>query len=199
MGVGTRLYVLGQAAGSKAEVVNTVRPYLKAISVESMLSSFLVMRWGMYAVIVEKVEATTYLRVSYEIGTRLPLLVGATGKALLCQLSDADLDSILSENEPLRLIPHARKDRSSLKDAVMSVREDGFATDTGEHIEDLVTLAVPINTHRPDLQAAISAVGFKWQSSDGRMFSVSKLLKEVSNELDCRFSTIWRRGGMDRH
>ncbi len=199
LGVGTRLYVLGQAAGSKAELVRTVRPYLKTISLESMLSAFLVMRWGMYAVIVDKVEASNYVKVSYEIGTRLPLLVGATGKALLCQLSDADLDNILSENEPLRLIPHARKDRVSLRNAVKSVREDGFAADMGEHIDGVITLAVPINTHRADLQAAISAVGFKWQSKDGRMFSVSELLKQIANELDCRFTTAWKRVGIDRH
>ena len=193
LGIGTRLYVLGQAAGSKAELVRTVHSYLKTISFESMLSSFLVIRWGMYAVIVDKAQAATYVKVSYEIGTRLPLLVGATGRALLCQLSDEELEDIVRENEPLRLIPHARKDRISLRDAVMRVREEGFAADMGEHVDGVITLAVPINTHRADLQAAISAVGFKWQSRDGRMFLVSKLLKQIAEELDYRFSRVWTR------
>lgn len=86
---GTRLYILGKASGSKAELVSTVRPYLEEISGTSVFSSFLSVRSGLEAVIVDKVDAGADIKVSCEIGMRLPLLVGAAGKALLCQLSDA--------------------------------------------------------------------------------------------------------------
>jgi hypothetical protein len=48
----------------------------------------------MYAVVVDKIEAAADRNISYEIGMRLPLSWEAAGKALLCQLSDAELAQI---------------------------------------------------------------------------------------------------------
>ncbi|MGO9569099.1 MAG: IclR family transcriptional regulator [Desulfomonilaceae bacterium] len=187
LSLGTHLYVLGKASGSKAQLVRTVRPYLEEISCKSVFSSFLGVRWGLNAVIVDKVETAADIKVSYEIGMRLPLLVGAAGKALLCQLSDVDLDKILSENEPLKLAANFDEDKARLRDAVIRVREEGIADDMEERIKDVIALAVPINTHKTDLQAAILVAGLKWQWRGGRMFTLSKMMKEIAAQLDCRF------------
>ena len=188
LAVGTRFYVLAKAAGNKAELVRTVHPYLNAISRESLLSSFLVTRWGMHAMIIDKVEASADIKVSYEMGIRLPLLVGAAGKALLSQLSDAELDDIIYGSEPLGVAPDAFEDKAGFMNAIKVVREEGIVADMEEHVKGVISLATPINTHREDLQAAILAVGLKHQWQDGRMFSVLKLLKETAAELECRFS-----------
>jgi DNA-binding IclR family transcriptional regulator len=134
------------------------------------------------------VEASADVRVSYEIGIRLPLLKGVVGKALLCQLSDAELDSVLRKNELPRRGPDVYEDKAALRDALIGVREEGIAADTEEGVKGVITLAVPINVHRASLQAAIVAVGLKWQWRGGRVLSVAKLLKQVAVELDCRFS-----------
>jgi DNA-binding IclR family transcriptional regulator len=188
LAVGTRLYVLGKAAGSKAELVHTVHPYLRAISSESKLSAFLAVRWGMYAVIVDKVEDAADVRVSYEIGIRLPLFKGVVGKALLCQLSDAELDNLLRRNELARRSSDAYEDKMALRNALVAVREEGIAADPEEQVKGIVALAAPINVHRANFQAAIVAVGLKWQWHGGRIVSVSKLLKQIAVELDYRFS-----------
>jgi DNA-binding IclR family transcriptional regulator len=190
LAVGTRLYFLGKAASSKADLVRTVHPYLKTISRESRISSYLLERWGMDAVIVDKWESSAHMQISYEIGTRLPLVVGASGKALLCQLSQEELDNILCENGAHGPVPNDYKGWARLRNDVIKVRATGIADDIEEHIKGVIALAVPINTHRADRQAAILALGLKWQWRDGRMFSVSKRLKEISAELDRRFSTV---------
>ena len=190
LAVGTHFYVLAKAAANKAELVRTVHPYLKTISRESMLSSFLAIRSGMHAIIIDKVEATADIKISYEMGIRLPLLVGAAGKALLSQLSDAELDNVLCTSEPLRLVSDAREDRVGLRNAVIGAREKGIVADMEEHVKGVISLAIPFNTHREDLQAAIWAVGLKYQWRDRSVSSVSKLLKEIAAELDRRFSTV---------
>lgn len=190
LALGTRLYVLGKAAGSKAELVRTVHPYLRALSFESKLSTLLAVRWGMSAVVVDKVEAAADVRVSYEIGSRLPLLKGAVGKALLCQLTDAELDNVLRGNKLPRRTPDAYDDKAALREALTSVRKEGLAADTEEQVKGVITLAAPIDAHRTNLQAAIVAVGLKWQWRGGRILSVAKLLKQIATELDCRFSTV---------
>jgi len=191
---GTHLYVLGKVSGSKAELVRTVRPYLEEISGNSVFSSFLSVRSGLEAVIVDKVDACADIKVSCEIGMRLPLLVGAAGKALLCQLSDVELDKMLCESELKKSVPHACVDKARFREAIIRVRAQGIAVDMEDQIRGIVALAVPFNTHRADLQAAIWAVGLKWQSPGGDITALLKLLKKIATELDSRFSSL--RGGV---
>ncbi|MFH1115999.1 MAG: IclR family transcriptional regulator [Pseudomonadota bacterium] len=190
LAVGTRLYVLGKTAGSKTDLVRTVHPYLRAICRESRIASFLVVRSGMDAVIVDKSAASAYVHVSYEIGSRLPLVVGAAGIALLCRLSHGELDSILQEKGALDLVCSVYRDEARFREEILKVRATGIAVDIEEHVKGVIGLAVPINTHREDLQAAVLAVGLERQLRDGRVLSVSKQIMDISAKLDRRFSSL---------
>jgi IclR family KDG regulon transcriptional repressor len=187
---GTRLYILGKAAGSRAELVYTVHPCLEDISSKSAFSSFFAIRSGLEAVIVDKVDAGTDLKVSCEIGMRLPLLVGAAGKALLCQLSDQELDKMLCEGAAKKFGAHAFIDKVRLKEAIVRVREQGIAVDMEDQIRGIVALAVPVSTHRADLQAAIWAVGLKSKSYDGDISLISSILTRIARDLHRRFSIV---------
>lgn len=187
---GTRLYVLGKAAGSKAELIRTVRPYLEQIATHSNFSAFLGVRWGHQAVIIDKVDAAVDIKVSSEVGMRLPLLAGASGKALLSQLSEARLDEILSANGLKRFTSNTCIDRRKFREAVAQVREEGVAMDLEEYIEGIIAVAVPINTHREGLQAAIWAVGLRRPEQDAEIPNLTKHLKKIALELDVRFGSI---------
>jgi len=188
--VGTRLYILGKAAGEKAELIRTVHPYLKDLSQESMISSFLAVRWGTHAVIVDKVEAEADVKLSYEIGTRLPLLEGAPGKALLCRIPDEEFGSLLNREGFPTVASNNSPDVIRLKKLVAIVREDGIVYDMEEHIKGVIAVAAPIVTHRADIQAAIFVAGLKNQWREGRIFSVAGHLKEIADGLVCRFAAV---------
>ena len=187
---GTRLYVLGRAAGSKAELIRTAHPYLEEIASETQFSAFLGVRLGMKAVIVDKVEAVAGIKVSSEVGMRLPLIAGAGGKALLSQLSDSKLHEILSSNGLRRFTPHTCMDRAKFKQAVLKVREEGIATDIEEYLEGIIAAAVPIKTHREGLQAAIWAVGLKRLDLEAGLTMLCERLKRIASELDVRFGSV---------
>lgn len=187
---GTRLYVLGKAAGSKAELIRTVRPYLQEIATTSNFSAFLGIRWGLQAVIIDKVDAAVDIKVSSEVGMRLPLLAGASGKAILSQLSESQLDEILSANGLKRFTPYTCVDKRKFKETVAEVRKEGAATDLEEYIEGIIAVAVPINTHKEGLQAAIWAVGLRRPEQDAEIPQLTQQLKKIALELDVRFASI---------
>lgn len=187
---GTRLYVLGKAAGSKAELIRTVRPYLEQIATKSNFSAFLGVRWGLQAVIIDKVDAAVDIKVSSEVGMRLPLLAGASGKALLSQLPESKLDEILSANGLKQFTPNTCIDTRKFKEAVAQVREQGVAMDLEEYIEGIIAVAVPIDTHREGLQAAIWAVGLKRPERDVEIPNLTEHLKKIAIELDVRFASV---------
>ncbi|MEW6141212.1 MAG: IclR family transcriptional regulator [Thermodesulfobacteriota bacterium] len=186
---GTFLYVLGKAASRKAELIRTVRPYLQQISRETDFSAFLGVRAGQRAVIVDKVDAAVDIKVSSEVGMRLPLVAGAGGKALLSLLPDSEIDEILATNGLKRFTSHTCVDKRKFKEDILSIRRGEVALDVEEYLDGIVAVAVPINSHREGLQAAIWAVGLKRPESDTDIQKLSSLLKHVAKELDIRFGS----------
>ncbi|MBI5248238.1 MAG: IclR family transcriptional regulator [Desulfomonile tiedjei] len=186
-GFGTRLHILANGAGRRVDLIRTVRPYLNEIASNSSFTAFFGIRYGLKAIIVDKMEAAVDIRVAAEVGMQLPLLSGAGGKALLSQLSNSQVDQILSTNELRKFTPHTCVDKSKFKEAVLKVREEGLALDWEEYIEGIIAAAVPINTHREGREAAIWAVGLRRQGSEREISELSQLLKRIARELDMRF------------
>ncbi len=185
---GTRLYTLGNTAGSRSELIKTVHPYLEKINRETKLSAFLGIRSDLRAVILDKVDTAYDIRISSEVGMRLPLLAGAGGRALLSQLSEKEIGRILSNNELEKFTPNSNVDKAVYKQEVLRVRREGIALDMEEYLEGVIAFAVPIKTHRKNIQAAIWAVGLKQQVSKDIMPKFSGFLKGIGDEINNRFS-----------
>ena len=187
---GTRLYTLGRAAGDGADLIRTVHPYLEEIGNRTHVSVFFGIRSGLRTVILDKVDTDYDLKISSEIGQIIPLLAGAAGMALLSQLSDAELEAILQKNPLKKFTPHTCVDQKAYTDAVRKVRVEEIALDREEYLEGIIALAVPIKTYRKNVQAALWAVGLKWQISDRMISELSELLKNAAQDIEVRFSPV---------
>lgn len=185
---GTDLYLLGKAAGRGSELIQTVHPFLEKINRETKLSAFLGIRSGQRAVLLDKVDDAFDIKISSEVGMRLPLLVGAGGKALLSQLPNAEIDRILAGNELRKYTPSTCVDKAIYRQSIMKVREEGIALDREEYIEGVVAFAVPLKTQRKGLQAAIWAVGLRRQLAEEMVAAFSGLLIGIAEEINFRFS-----------
>lgn len=188
---GTRLYILGKAAGSGSELINTVHSYLEEINQKTKLSAFLGIRAGIRAVIIDKVDTAFDIKIYSEIGMRMPLLAGAGGKALLSQLADSELDDILSKNKLKNFTPNSCKNKKKFKEIVKRVRYDGVAVDLEEYIEGVRAIAVPLIINRSGVQAAIWTVGLKRQIKDSVISKYSEYLKQIAKKIETRLTSGW--------
>ncbi len=186
--LGTQLYALGKAASRGSELISTIHPYLEEINQRTKLSAFLGIRSGLRAIIVDKVDSAFDIKISSEIGMKLPLLAGAGGKAFLSQLSDAEIDKILSQNKLKKFTRFSCVNKEKYKKMIERTREDGIAFDREEYIEGICAFAVSLNINRPDFQAAIWAVGLKRQVTDEVIPRYSEFLKEIAKKIEIRFS-----------
>ena len=184
---GTLLYLLGNANGQKSELIQTVHPFLEQINRETKLSAFLGIRSENQAVILDKVDTAYDIKISSEIGMRLPLTAGAGGKALLSQLSSEEIDRILSANPLKKFTAATSVNKRRFKKNVINIREKGIAVDDEEYIDGIVAFAVPLKTYRTDLQAAIWAVGLKQQARPEVRSAITDLLKKSADEINRRF------------
>jgi IclR family KDG regulon transcriptional repressor len=185
---GTALFMLGHTAGRRSELIQTIHPFLEIINRETKLSAFLGIRIGLKAVIIDKVDAANELKISSEVGMRLPLLAGAGGKALLSQLSDEAIDQILIDNNLESYTPYSITDKIRFKNEIMKLRDEGIAFEDGEYIRGIVAFAAPIKSYREDLQAAVWVVGVKEQLPENKRVEISRFIKKVSGEINSRFA-----------
>lgn len=186
---GPKLYMLGKAAEKGSDLIRTVHPYLEKLSRETKLSTFLGMRSGLRAVILDKAESAFNFKISSEIGIQIPLLAGAHGKVFLSQLTDDELDDLLSRVELRKFTPHSCVSKEEYKGMIRQARTEGIAWDREEYIEGIRALAVPLEIRRRDLQTAIWVIGLNGLLKDGVMHGYSKLLKAVAAEIRHRFET----------
>lgn len=185
---GTRLYILGRAAGRGSELIGTVHPYLEEINHHTKLSAFLGIRSGQTAIIIDKADAAFNIKIHSEIGMKIPLLAGAGGRAFLAQLSDAEVDKILSTTELKRFTPNACVNKKQYKEMVKQVRTDGIAIDMEEYIEGIRAFALPLNVKRANTQVALWVVGLKGQISEETISRYSTYLKKIAEEIEIRLS-----------
>jgi len=185
---GTCLYILGNSAGNSSELIQTVHPFLEIINQKTQLSAFLGIRSGLNAIIVDKVDTAYNIKISSEVGMRLPLLAGAGGKALLSQLPEKEIDRILLENKLKKFTPKTRVDKVAYRKEIQKTQREGIAFDLEEYIEGIIAFAVPLKIYRKDLQAAIWAVGLKRQAPKNVTPGFSNFFKKVAGEINHRFA-----------
>ncbi|GAG80268.1 unnamed protein product, partial [marine sediment metagenome] len=78
---------------------------------------------------MDKADRAYRIKISAEIGMRIPIFAGVAGKALLSQLPETDIDEILSENTPKRYTPRTIIDKTAYKKEILSVKKTGIAYD----------------------------------------------------------------------
>ncbi len=186
--LGTGLFILGHAAAGGSELIQTVHPYLEAINHDFKLSTFFGILSGREVIILDKADRAHRIKLSSEIGMRIPIFAGVAGKALLSQLPEIDIDEILSENTPKRYTPRTIIDKDAYKKEILNVKKTGIAYDREEYIEGLIAVAVPLQTHRENLQAAIWTVGLKQEFREDGMMRIAKSLSHLVEEINSRFS-----------
>jgi IclR family KDG regulon transcriptional repressor len=186
--LGVKLYALAKSAGSASGWVEAVRPYLEEIGGKTKLSVFLGIRSEQKAVIVDKVDTPFDIKIASETGMRIPLLAGAGGKVLLSQLSDREIDRILSEKKLRKFTPASCTTKREYKEMLRKAREEGFALDDEEYIEGIRALAVPVRLNRGHVVAALWIVGLKNQIKDEMIPLYRSLLQEAAEKIETRFS-----------
>jgi len=188
--LGPRLFILGNAAAGGSALFQTVHPYLEAINREFKFSTFFGILSDQEVIILDKADRAHRIKISSEIGMRIPIFAGVAGKALLSQLPEENIDEILSETTPKRYTPSTIIDKTAYKKEILSVKKTGIAYDREEYIEGLIAVAVPLQTYREELQAAIWAVGLKQEFREDVMMRISQFLLDIAKEINNRFSII---------
>jgi DNA-binding IclR family transcriptional regulator len=115
---------------------------------------------GASVLFIERVDGLERVKVTVDIGSRVPAHSSAAGKALLAGLSDAEVMRRLKSIEVKPLINKPVNIKNVLA-SLTKVRQSGFAVNNEESTKGLIAVAVPIvgavDSHLAALGAAFPA------------------------------------------
>jgi DNA-binding IclR family transcriptional regulator len=139
---------------------------------------------GLQVAIVGSAEGSHALRAAAMLGQRLPLHASALGKAILSQMEDSEINSLL----PAELTSFTSKtivSREKLLEQLASVRRSGIADAESEFAEGLFALAIPVPEGTfATAPAGLTSVGAAPSVVSGDQWEMAReLLQEASESL----------------
>ncbi|MEX0629701.1 MAG: IclR family transcriptional regulator [Chloroflexota bacterium] len=173
--LGPRILDLSGATVRQPDAVLASAPYLARLRDASEETAGLAMRVGRYRVHVAQEESRHELRRRFEIGTPLPVEVGAFGKVLVAfgSLDGGDV----TRRDGRASSRQSREFKRQLSHIVAS----GFAESHGERVPGIHSIAAPVRT--PSGVMAIGVSGPVTRFTDARARDVLPLLLNAADEL----------------
>ena len=184
--LGVRSLQLGQAYVTRMGLLRQARPVMETLVKQCKESAYVAVprRDGM--VPLESVEADQPVRLVSIIGETLPLHCTAAGKAQLAFESEDELKGRLTDGLK-KYTAKTITERPTLLQQLRAVQENGYSVDTGEYLEDVRSVAVPIKDYTRRVVGTLAISGPAYRLSAERMQKeVAPLVVKAGNDLSSR-------------
>lgn len=182
--LGFTLFELGRRAYSQIDVKDLARPVMEELMEKTRTSVFLGVLNREHVTILDIVESRLDFKITSPIGTTIPLLAGAVGKALLAGMDEGQAMQIVGAKGLNRYTPNSITALGEYFEELKRVRKQGYAVDDEEYIPGVRAVASLIRGTRP-LMSAIWAVGFKASINDENMKALAEETKRAAAAI-CR-------------
>jgi IclR family KDG regulon transcriptional repressor len=145
--LGPKAIELGQKALQKFTLLERGRPFLRELAATSEETATLVGLVGNSTVCVSKKERPGFLSFSPRIGAEAPPYCTATGKAVIANLPEGELERLLDSIEIVGRTDNTITELTALKEHLRTVREQGYAVDDEEYHPGIRCVAAPVFDH----------------------------------------------------
>lgn len=141
---------LGLACLAQVDVRRIAAGELRTLSVRTNETTTLSIRQGDTRLYLEQVTPPREIIMSVAIGVPFPLHAGASSKAFLAFLDEAEVEAYLSRGLA-KVTPATVTDVRKLRKELAEIRQQGWARSFGERQSGAASVAAPIfdHTHRP--------------------------------------------------
>lgn len=141
------------ASLSFAEIAGPAMEDLSASLEETVLAAVLD---GEDVVYVARASANRVVSVDLDIGSRLPAAPMSTGRVLLGDLSDEELDRWLAAFRPVKYTVQTVTSKAALRADVLTVRKSGWSIVDEEYEIGFRSISVPIHDQGGSMVAALN-------------------------------------------
>lgn len=179
--LGSVVYYLGQVAKETIDLRRISMPILKNINQKTKETVHIYLYEGFDRICFEQVESPQLIKQSVKVGSREPIWVGATGKAILAFQSEKEWYDVIKEVKKITEL-----NSEDFIAALKKVRDDGYAIRDGKKDDNVGCVAAPIFDIKGNIKGciAISTPVFRFpKDSEEYINFVVKGAREISEKL----------------
>jgi DNA-binding IclR family transcriptional regulator len=156
--LGYKVYELGNAYLQDKDIRRVSAPYLYELMKLSSETVHLVVREGLNAVYIDKLEGPHAMSIVSKIGGQTAMYCSGVGKSILAFMGPAEQEEIMKR--PMSaLTPNTITTRKDLRACIKTIRKDGYSRDNEEVEIGLCCVAAPIFGVEGKVMGGISISG----------------------------------------
>ena len=160
--LGFKLVELGNRLLSQLDLREEARPFLLDLSQRTKETVHLLVLDQLDVIYIDKVETEreeVSLRMTSRIGLRIPAHACASGKVLLSEWSEEEIDEFIATKGLAKITDYTNTDVDEFKRQLLFARTNGYALDEQEREKGIRCVASPIRNEAGDIIASISISG----------------------------------------
>lgn len=162
-------------------LVETVRPRLAALALETGLAAKLSVRQGVQAVALLRAESPRETSISVRVGASFHLCLGSSGAALICERSPEERRG-LADRAPKSCWDY--QTRADLETRVAECRRTGVCGDFGGYQPHVHALSSALRGKGGEIAGALTIVGFASDFEGTRRKKLTKALLAATAACD---------------
>lgn len=176
---------LSRTALQSLEIRKFTMPYLELLWANFQKANVnMGMRNGTEILIIDRIDGQSLPRTYFTPGRVIPFYCTGLGKVLCSQMSEAEIDEMISGAGGLKAFtPKTIVDKSELMKELDKVRQEGVGRDRNEYISGDNCSAVPIMNREGKIVAAISASALEPNMTEEEIEGTIPKLKEMANRI----------------
>lgn len=142
--LGLRLLEMGESTRRHLPLFDVAKPELDALAEETGELVNVAVNEDFEAVYLYLAYGENAVRLDTHPGKRVPLYCTAIGKCLLAHMEESRRERYLDDVALDPITAHTITDRAELRGELESIREQGYAVDRGERMEEIRCIAAPV-------------------------------------------------------
>jgi DNA-binding IclR family transcriptional regulator len=182
-----RLIRMANAARAAISFLEPAAPIMEQLSNATRETVLLVERIGDSGVCVAKHDSDQLLRLSFEVGTAVPLHRGAASKLLLAYLPEEEREQYLERAAKLYADLPSRL--PELRAKLDQIRREGIVFSQSELVQELWGIAAPVKQGNSVI-GAISLVGPVYRMQKGQEKQLEKLVAEAGADISSKLHAL---------
>ncbi|MEU8285217.1 IclR family transcriptional regulator [Micromonospora sp. NPDC048905] len=183
--LGSGLIELSELALGSMDLRQFAAAHLRALQRETSHTVHLAQLTGDEIIYIDKVDSPAFdaVKLPSRVGRAVSIYASAVGKTILAYLPSEERDRLLSPVVFERFTDTTFADHESLEAELVRIRENGWATDNGEHDAYVMCVAAPIRDSRGQVIAAVSITAIEVIANLDQLRSNLPRLLETANQI----------------
>jgi DNA-binding IclR family transcriptional regulator len=181
--IGRGLHSIAMRASGRHDLRSIARPCLERLAAQTEQTSFLGVVGADTVTILDLVHGRPALSVSAPVGSSIPLLAGAVGKAVLAAWEPARRAKFLAETELPTYTAHTIVDPESYARAVDDAAARGAALDVDEYVDGMRAAAAAVIGPGRQLAAVLWVAGFARHIDDAALNAIAGAVAREAREI----------------